>query len=256
MAALLRTTGLTKMFGGLSAVDDLDLLVDEGEIMGLIGPNGSGKTTALNLITGFIKPTRGRVTYRGADVTGVQPYDLARVGLVRTFQITTLFENLTVRENVLHAGHLNNSTSLFGALARSKKFREQSSRMEERAQRLLSLVGLGERIDTVARDLSAGEHRYLEIAIALATDPRMLLLDEPATGLNPEEAGYLMDLIRTLRDQGMTVLLVEHNMRLITNICTRITVLNFGAKIAEGTPEEIVGNEDVVTAYLGKRRGA
>ncbi len=253
---ILQTTGLTKLFGGLAAVDDLDLVVREGEIMGLIGPNGSGKTTALNLITGFIRPTRGRINYLGADVTGAQPHDLAQIGLVRTFQITTLFENLTVRDNVLHASHLDNPTSLWGALTRSGRYREQSRQMEERVRGLLGLVNLDQRIDTMASDLSAGEHRYLEIAIALATKPRMLLLDEPATGLNPEEAGHLMDLIRTLRDQGMTILLVEHNMRLITNICTRITVLNFGAKIAEGTPEEIVDNQDVVTAYLGKRRGA
>ena len=224
--------------------------------MGLIGPNGSGKTTALNLITGFIKPTRGVVTYQGENITGAQPHDLARIGLVRTFQITTLFENLTVRDNVLHGSHLNNPTSLIGSLTRSRKYREQCAVLEEQVQEFLAIVGLDGRIDAVARDLSAGEHRYLEIAVALAARPRMLMLDEPATGLNPEEARFLMDLIRTLRDQGVTVLLVEHNMRLITNICTRITVLNFGAKIAEGTPEEIVGNEDVVTAYLGKRRGA
>lgn len=254
--AILETTGLTRMFGGLSAVDELDLSVEEGEIRGLIGPNGSGKTTALNLITGYIKPTRGVVRYQGSDVSGEQPHELARLGLVRTFQITTLFENLTVRDNVLHGSHLKNPTSLLGALTRSRRYREQSGEMEERVRELLAFVGLAERIDAVARDLSAGEHRYLEIAIALAAKPKMLLLDEPATGLNPEEAAYLMNLIRMLRSQGVTVLLVEHNMRLITNICTRITVLNFGAKIAEGTPEEIVGNPDVITAYLGKRRGA
>ena len=253
---ILETTGLTRMFGGLSAVDELDLSVEEGEIRGLIGPNGSGKTTALNLITGFIKPTGGVVTYQGENITGAQPHDLARMGLVRTFQITTLFENLTVRDNVLHGRHLNNPTTLLGALTRSRRYRKQCTVLEERVRELLAAVGLDGRIEAVARDLSAGEHRYLEIAIALAAKPRMLLLDEPATGLNPEEAGFLMDLIRTLRDKGVTVLLVEHNMRLITNICTRITVLNFGAKIAEGTPEEIVGDEDVVTAYLGKRRGA
>jgi len=254
--AILETTGLTRMFGGLSAVDELDLSVEEGEIRGLIGPNGSGKTTALNLITGYIKPTRGMVRYQGSDVSGEQPHELARLGLVRTFQITTLFENLTVRDNVVHGSHLNNHTSLMGALTRSKRYRRQTAEIEDRVRELLAFVGLGERIDAVARDLSAGEHRYLEIAIALAAKPKVLLLDEPATGLNPEEAAYLMNLIRTLRSQGVTVLLVEHNMRLITNICTRITVLNFGAKIAEGTPEEIVGNPDVITAYLGKRRGA
>ncbi|MXY78108.1 MAG: ABC transporter ATP-binding protein [Acidimicrobiia bacterium] len=254
--ALLETTGLTRLFGGLRAVDRLDLRVEEGEIMGLIGPNGSGKTTALNLITGFIKPTEGAVTYEGEDVTGSPPHDLAGRGLVRTFQITTLFENLTVRDNVLHGSHLDNPTSLIGALTRSRRHREQHAALDARVRETLAFVGLERRIDAVARDLSAGEHRYLEIAIALAAKPRMLLLDEPATGLNPEEAVYLMNLIRTLRRRGVTVLLIEHNMRLITNICTRVTVLNFGAKIAEGTPEEIVENEAVVTAYLGKRRGA
>lgn len=254
--ALLETKGLTKLFGGLSAVDRLNLRVEQGDIMGLIGPNGSGKTTALNLVTGFLKPTEGSVTYEGQDVTGLEPHELARNGLVRTFQITTLFENLTVRDNILHGSHLANPTTLMGALVRSGRYRRQCAEMEARARELLGLVGLEQRIDSVARDLSAGEHRYLEIAIALAANPRMLLLDEPATGLNPEEAAYLMDLIRNLSNQGVTILLVEHNMRLITNICTRITVLNFGAKIAEGTPEEIVDDEAVVTAYLGRRRGA
>lgn len=254
--ALLETKGLTKLFGGLSAVDRLHLRVEQGDIMGLIGPNGSGKTTALNLITGFLKPTEGSVTYEGQDVTGLEPHELARKGLVRTFQITTLFENLTVRDNILHGSHLANPTTLMGALVRSGRYRRQRADMEARARELLALVGLEQRIDSVARDLSAGEHRYLEIAIALAANPRMVLLDEPATGLNPEEAAYLMDLIRTLSREGVTILLVEHNMRLITNICTRITVLNFGAKIAEGTPEEIVDDEAVVTAYLGRRRGA
>ncbi|MYB45403.1 MAG: ABC transporter ATP-binding protein [Acidimicrobiia bacterium] len=254
--ALLETKGLTKLFGGLSAVDRLHLRVEQGDIMGLIGPNGSGKTTALNLITGFLKPTEGSVTYEGQDVTGLEPHELARKGLVRTFQITTLFENLTVRDNILHGSHLANPTTLMGALVRSGRYRRQRADMEARARELLALVGLEQRIDSVARDLSAGEHRYLEIAIALAANPRMVLLDEPATGLNPEEAAYLMDLIRTLSREGVTILLVEHNMRLITNICTRITVLNFGAKIAEGTPGEIVDDEAVVTAYLGRRRGA
>lgn len=253
---MLETKGLTKLFGGLSAVDRLHLRVEQGDIMGLIGPNGSGKTTALNLITGFLKPTEGSVTYEGQDVTGLEPHELARKGLVRTFQITTLFENLTVRDNILHGSHLANPTTLTGALVRSGRYRRQRADMEARARELLALVGLEQRIDSVARDLSAGEHRYLEIAIALAANPRMVLLDEPATGLNPEEAAYLMDLIRTLSREGVTILLVEHNMRLITNICTRITVLNFGAKIAEGTPEEIVDDEAVVTAYLGRRRGA
>ncbi len=224
--------------------------------MGLIGPNGSGKTTALNLITGFVKPTRGTVTYQGSEVTGMQPHDLAQLGLVRTFQITTLFENLTVLDNILHGSHLNNPTSLMGALTRSDTYLEQCAQMETRAKEVLAMVGLEGRADAVARDLSAGEHRYLEIAIALAARPRVLLLDEPATGLNVEEARFLMNLIRGLREQGVTILLVEHNMRLITNICTRITVLNFGAKIAEGTPQEIVDNPQVITAYLGKGRNA
>lgn len=253
---MLETKGLTRLFGGLSAVDRLHLRVEQGDIMGLIGPNGSGKTTALNLITGFLKPTSGSVTYEGRDITGLEPHELARNGLVRTFQITTLFENLTVRDNILHGSHLANPTTLTGALVQSGRYRRQRAEMEARARELLGLVGLEQRIDSVARDLSAGEHRYLEIAIALAASPRMVLLDEPATGLNPEEAAYLMDLIRTLSKQGVTILLVEHNMRLITNICTRITVLNFGAKIAEGTPEEIVDDEAVIAAYLGRRRGA
>ena len=254
--AILETTQLTKLFGGLAAVDGLDLAVEEGDIFGLIGPNGSGKTTVLNLITGFLKPTSGSVSYQGIDVTGWKSHALAADGLIRTFQITTLFEDLTVFENIVHGSHLYNPTSLVGALARTKGYKRENAEIEANAGTLLELTELADRADAFARDLSAGEHRYLEIGIALAAKPRVLLLDEPATGLNPEEAARLMALIRTVRDQDTTLVLVEHNMRLIMNICTRIVVLNFGAKIAEGSPEEIVDDEAVVTAYLGRRRGA
>jgi branched-chain amino acid transport system ATP-binding protein len=253
---VLQTIGLTKLFGGLSAVDKLDLTINEGEIFGLIGPNGSGKTTALNLITGFIKPTSGSVRYLGEDITGLQTHSIAGRGLIRTFQITSLFEDLTVLENILHAAHLYNSTSLFGALVSSKSNQRKTVELEAKAIDILQFVGLGHRLESKARDLSAGSHRYLEIGIALSARPKVLLLDEPATGLNSEEASRLMDLIRTLHDRGTTVVLVEHNMKLVMNICTRILVLKFGAAIAEGTPEEIVNNETVVSAYLGRRRGA
>ena len=244
------------MFGGLSAVDKLDLTVNEGEIFGLIGPNGSGKTTALNLITGLIKPTSGSVLYRGEDITGSQTHSVAARGLIRTFQITTLFENLTVLENIVHAAHLYNPTSVFGALVSSRSNQRKSAELEAEAIRILEFIDLEDRLDSKARDLSAGSPRYLEIGIALAARPQVLLLDEPATGLNPEEAARLMGLIHTLNERGTTVVLVEHNMKLVMNICTRILVLNFGAAIAEGTPEEIVNNETVVSAYLGRRRGA
>lgn len=253
---VLETRNLTKRFGGLAAVDGLDMAVQDGEIFGLIGPNGSGKTTALNLITGYLKPTSGSVAYHGRDVTGSKPHTLASDGLVRTFQITTLFEELTVLENVVHGSHLYNPTSLVGALWNTPGYRKRNAAIEAQAVDILGFVHLSNRLDSFARDLSAGEHRYLEIGIALAAKPRVLLLDEPATGLNPEEAGRLMALIRTVRERGTTVVLVEHNMRLIMNICTRIMVLNFGAKIAEGSPQEIVDDETVVSAYLGRRRGA
>lgn len=254
--AILEARNLTKRFGGLAAVDGLDLAVEEGEIFGLIGPNGSGKTTALSLMTGFLKPTAGTVLFDGADVTGSKPHVLAAEGLIRTFQITSLFEDLTVTENVIHGSHLYNDTSLIGSLANTQGYRRKAAELELRAVEILALIGLDSRLDTLASDLSAGEHRYLEIGIALAGRPRVLLLDEPATGLNPEEAARLMALITTLRGRGRTIVLVEHNMRLIMNICTRIVVLNFGSKIAEGNPQEIVDNETVVGAYLGRRRGA
>ena len=253
---VLQTMGLTKLFGGLSAVDNLDLTVNEGEIFGLIGPNGSGKTTALNLITGFIKPTSGSVLYQGEDITGSKTHSIAARGLIRTFQITSLFEDLTVLENIVHAAHLYNPTSLFGGLANSRRNRRSAAELESKAIEILQLIELEDRLESKARDLSAGSHRYLEIGIALAARPQVLLLDEPATGLNPEEAARLMDLIRILHERGTTVVLVEHNMKLVMSICSRILVLNFGAAIAEGTPEEIVKNETVVSAYLGRRRGA
>jgi branched-chain amino acid transport system ATP-binding protein len=257
VAPVLETKALARHFGGLKALDGVDLAVEEAEIFGLIGPNGSGKTTTLNVISGFLPATAGSTSYRGATITGLKPFQIARRGLVRTFQLTSVFGNLTVLENLVHASHLRTRSTLLGCLLHSPGYRREEERLRAGAAEVLAFVGLPpQRHGVKARNLSAGEQRYLELAIALAADPDILLLDEPATGLNHEEAERVVSLIRSIRDRGTTVVLVEHNMRVIMSICSRIAVLNLGRKIAEGTPQEIAADEGVVAAYLGRRRGA
>lgn len=253
---VLKTHGLTRYFGALQAVDGLDLAVNRGEVFGLIGPNGSGKTTALNVISGFLPPTSGSVHYRGEEVTRLPPFQLARRGLVRTFQITSVFEGLSVFDNLLHASHLHSRGRVIGTLLKTRAYRDEGERLRNRIRDILSSVGLEARSSDMAGELSAGEHRYLEVAIALAAGPELLLLDEPAAGLNPEEAAQLGSLITSLRNDDVTVILVEHNMRMIMGVCSRVAVLNFGRKIAEGPPAAIREDPEVVTAYLGRRRGA
>ncbi|QEC47430.1 ABC transporter ATP-binding protein [Baekduia soli] len=257
MTTLLETHGLTKRFDGLLAVDDLDLRVDEGEIFGLIGPNGSGKTTTLHLLTGFLRPTGGTVRYEGREVERLRPSVRASQGLVRTFQLTNVFFTFTALDNVRHTQHLHASDSVLSSIFQTPGYRAERRRLRARAHELLELVGLApERRDVLAGNLSAGEQRRLEVAMALAADPRLLLLDEPASGLNIEETQELEGVVTELRDRGITVILVEHNMRMVLGLCTRIAVLNFGSKIADGTPAEISADESVVTAYLGARRDA
>jgi branched-chain amino acid transport system ATP-binding protein len=257
MPPILETVQLSKRFGGLRALQNVDLAVEDGEIFGLIGPNGSGKTTCMNVITGFLSSTSGSTLFRGEPITKLPPHKIARRGIVRTFQLTSLFDDLTVRENVVHASHLHSHSTLLGSIVHSRGFRREQAALAEKATEVLTYAGIRpERHDVLARALSAGEQRYLEVAIALAAEPQLLLLDEPATGLNPEETALLMALIQSIRDQGKTVILVEHNMKVIMGICTRIAVLRLGQKIAEGLPDEIATNDEVIEAYLGKRRGA
>jgi branched-chain amino acid transport system ATP-binding protein len=250
---ILKVANLTKRFGGLSAVSDLSFEVERGQIMGLIGPNGAGKTTAFNAITGLYPPTSGDVHFNGQNVTGMRPHQLARHGLARTFQLTTVFPGLTVLENVVIASHLHaQSYGFVGSVFRTRASRRGRRDLEHSAEEVLELVGIVDSRNKLAGELPHGHLRLLEIASALATRPRLLMLDEPATGMNVSEADATMHLIRNIREKmQLTILLVEHDMKVVMGVCERILVISFGAKLAEGTPAEICADESVIEAYLG-----
>ena len=253
---ILAVRGLTKRFGGLAAVSGVDFSVREGGIMGLIGPNGAGKTTIFNLITGVYKVSEGSVLYRGEPIQDREPYLIADMGVTRTFQNIRLFKNLTVFENVLTACHLSASYTLAEAALRLPRFRREERSLRDKASELLKIVGLEDRAEVTASNLPYGLQRRLEIVRALALDPKLLLLDEPAAGMNPDETEQLMRLIGELRDRfKLSVLVIEHHMDLIMALCERIVVLNFGMKLAEGVPDEIRNDERVVEAYLGAPAG-
>ncbi len=255
MAAILRTENIVMKFEGLTAINNLNLEVEEHQIFGLIGPNGAGKTTAFNVITGFLVPTEGKVFFRGEDITGLKPNQITKRGIARTFQNIKLFPEMTVIENVMTGFHIHRKFSFFEAMFRLPRFFKDENKMYHRGMELLELVGLTEFAHEQAGNLPYGHQRKLEIARALATDPVMLLLDEPAAGMNPQESSELMDLIRKLRDErNLTILLIEHDMKVVMGICERIKVLDHGEEIAEGTPEEIRNNPRVIEAYLGEAR--
>ena len=251
---ILKIEGLTRDFGGLRALNSVAFNVQRGEILGLIGPNGSGKTTMLNVITGFLKTTAGNTIYKGDLLTGLKPHQIAKKGLTRTFQLTSLFPELTVKENIVRGRHLYSKSGFFGSLFRTKAYRKEEKRLNQDVMEVLDFVNILKKGDMIAKNLPAADQRILEIAIALAAKPELLLLDEPASGMNLAEATGTMELIRSIQQKGITVLIVEHNMKVIMKLCSRIIVLNHGAKIAEGTPNEISKNEEVIAVYLGKRR--
>ncbi len=248
---LLEVRGLTVRFGGLTAVGDLDLDVRAGEIVGLIGPNGAGKTTAFNVVSGLETPTAGEVRFREERVSGLPPHRITARGIGRTFQNIRLFGALSVLENVLIGEHARISGGLLDVVVRVKREREEERRAIARARELLDFVGLSHRGPERAGSLPFGEQRRLELARALATGPTLLLLDEPAAGANPTERAALMTHIRRVRDRGVTILLIEHDMKVVMGICERVAVLNFGRRIAFGRPEEVAHDRAVVEAYLG-----
>jgi branched-chain amino acid transport system ATP-binding protein len=242
---------LTKNFGGLFAVNALDLEVETGEILGLIGPNGAGKTTVFNLITGFLKPTTGQILFQGEDIVGRKPHSITEIGIARTFQIAKLFPNFTVLENLLAATHLFSRTNLWGTVSHSSRFRKNEAKGLNLAMATLQFMGLEAYKDEMAGILPHAHQKLLGIAIALATKPKLLLLDEPLEGMNSKEVDKTLETMREIRASGVTLLLIEHNMRAVMRICGRIVVLNFGHEIAKGFPEEIKQNRHVIEAYLG-----
>lgn len=248
---LLKLAGIGKRFGGLAALSEVSLHIGRGEIYGLIGPNGAGKTTLFNVITGLYQPDEGAFHFDGRAYSRCKPYVLAQAGIARTFQNIRLFANMTALENVMVGRHVRTGTGIWGALVRSRSAREEERAIEKRAHELLHYVGIQRRSNTLAKHLSYGEQRRLEIARALATEPKLLALDEPAAGMNATETESLKDLMKKIRDSGITVLLIEHDVKLIMGLCDRVAVLDYGKKIAEGVPDEVRSDPAVVAAYLG-----
>lgn len=254
---LLEIQGLTKEFGGLKAVNNFDISIYRGELVGLIGPNGAGKTTVFNLITGIYGATRGSIVYKGTQLVGLQPHEITRLGIARTFQNIRLFPTLTVLDNVRIAYHTHAGYGMFDAITHNRHYQKAERELTEKAQEFLSVFNLHTRQGEIAKNLPYGEQRRLEIARALAASPELLLLDEPAAGMNPKEVASLMELIHFIRERfNLTILLIEHQMRVVMGICERITVMDFGEVIARGTPEEIQNNEKVIEAYLGRGAAA
>jgi branched-chain amino acid transport system ATP-binding protein len=247
--SILEINNVTKQFGGLMALDDVSFQVEEGEIRGLIGPNGAGKSTMFKNIAGFYEPTGGSIVYRGINIGGKQPHTIAEMGIVRTFQETTLFQELSVFENALIGTHIKSRTNVFSAVLGLDKARQQEA--SDKVMEVLEFMGLIERRDQLASELPLGSQRALALAIALVSEPKMMLMDEPFAGMNPEETNHMMDLTRKVRESGVTIVLVEHDMKAVMGLCNYLTVLNFGKLLAEGTPEEIRNNDRVIEAYLG-----
>jgi len=248
---MLDLQGITQIFGGVTALNDVSFTIRSNEITGVIGPNGAGKTTLFNIVTGIYQQTSGRVLFEGVDISGIPAERLASLGMVRTFQNIELFGKMTVLENVMVGLHSRSSSGLFACSFKLPWVLKEERRIHDEAMEWLRFTGIDELADVTAANLPFGKGRMLEIARAMACQPRMMLMDEPAAGLNSQETLGLAELIRRIRDRGVTVVLVEHDMELVMDICDRIVVLNLGQKLAEGTPREIQENHEVIAAYLG-----
>lgn len=247
--AILEIQNLSKRFGGLMALDNVSFQIEKGEIRGLIGPNGAGKSTMFKNIAGFQAPTRGSITYQGENIEGKKPHTIAEMGVVRTFQETTLFQELSVFENVLVGSHINARTNIFSAVFGLDK--QQQEAATDKVLEVLHFMGLDDRKDQLASELPLGLQRALGLSIALVTEPKLMLMDEPFAGMNAEETSHMMDLTRKVHESGVTIVLVEHDMKAVMGLCHYLTVLNFGQVLAQGLPDDVRNNDEVIEAYLG-----
>ncbi len=248
---LLEVKEVSRYFGGLMAVDRVTLSVEGGEILGIIGPNGAGKTTLFSLLSGFLKLSHGEIVYQGKSINGLKPHEIAKRGIIRTFQQNNVYRGETVLANVMLACRLQDKVGFWGTMFNTPRYRREEEDKKEKATEIINDMGLRDNINNLARNLSHGQQRLLGIAMALACKPKLLLLDEPVSGLSLEEMHMIMEKIKEIKEMGITIILVEHEMRMVMNVCERLIVLTFGQKTAEGTPEQIKRNEKVIEAYLG-----